>query len=410
MRRRLNTLLPLFFFTVAILMGCSTIRSGWDKAMMSLNRSVAITTKPDPNRPHYDHLYVLGDSLSDIGVLLGSVNQIWEEMRRNVSFTRVLLFPTRLYFKSPFYRNCSFSNGPLAVEYLAGKLNLSLQPAWRYYLTDTQEEDLAEEALRAQQNKSKDFLINGKAHYKSEMLSQYGTNYATAGAMIAQGNSLPYMVYLNQFNLTKQLNALVRQHPSFKKRDLFVIIIGGNDLIYITDIKKSGDQKTNLILADIHSLQENIIYLIKKGARHIIVGNVPDISLTPRYIDKDYKRKLAKCFVQLFNKELETMVDFLIMKYPTVDIKLFDLNKIFVDYLASPKNQQNITRPCIKDVFSSFNSVFNLNTFLVGGFLANYIGTCNQKNIDNYPFFDSIHPTAALHEQVGNALYKLVKD
>ncbi len=74
----------------------------------------------------YHQLYVLGDSLSDNGSLVGLANQM---LGKVPGFLKSYVGIKEIAFKSPYYNN-SFSNGPVAVEVLANKLGLSLIPAW----------------------------------------------------------------------------------------------------------------------------------------------------------------------------------------------------------------------------------------------------------------------------------------
>ncbi len=78
-----------------------------------------MTNKNDNSNSKYRNFYVLGDSLSDNGAIIGILN--------NLSFAK------SVKFDDPFYQGRSFSNGPTAVEYIAKYLDLDeFKPGWSY--------------------------------------------------------------------------------------------------------------------------------------------------------------------------------------------------------------------------------------------------------------------------------------
>ncbi len=78
-----------------------------------------MTNKNDNSNSKYRNFYVLGDSLSDNGAIIGILNN--------------LCFAKSVKFDDPFYQGGSFSNGPTAVEYVAKYLDLDeFKPGWSY--------------------------------------------------------------------------------------------------------------------------------------------------------------------------------------------------------------------------------------------------------------------------------------
>ncbi|MFP3035843.1 MAG: hypothetical protein ACEY3A_02310 [Wolbachia sp.] len=71
------------------------------------------------NNFKYKNLYILGDSLSDNGALCGVLE--------------TFSFAKTVKFDEPFYQGRSFSNDPVAVEYVAKHLDLEeFKPGWSY--------------------------------------------------------------------------------------------------------------------------------------------------------------------------------------------------------------------------------------------------------------------------------------
>ena len=180
----------------------------------------------------YTAEYVFGDSLSDNGNLA------------EVFYRQNLPNP-------PSYQN-AFTNGPTAVQVLAGGLGLSLRPSlWATAFQDT-------------------FGLYGGAGFVP------GTNYAVAGATSAAspvggipGINLPQQVAA--FGAATQLKA--------DPNALYVVMIGGND------VRNAALQGTGAaaVTAGVQTELAAIQALAGEGAKNFLVVNVPNVGIIPEF-------------------------------------------------------------------------------------------------------------------------------
>jgi phospholipase/lecithinase/hemolysin len=156
-----------------------------------------------PPAPLFDGLIVIGDSLSDDGNLFKASG-----------------FPPAPYFDG------RFSNGPVAVEYLAQGLGLSKDTGY--------------------------------------------VNLAIGGARTGMdGNAGP------NTGMTAQLSGLLAATPALSSSALYVVWGGANDL----RADPSSVQSTIL------NLREIVVDLYAAGARNFLLPNLPDLGLTPEALD-----------------------------------------------------------------------------------------------------------------------------
>ncbi len=302
----------------------------------------------------YTNIFVFGDSLSDNG---------------NLSMAP----------GAPAGTPSRFTNGPVAVEIVAGALGLALTPS--------------------------DHLNGGFS----------GNNFAVAGAKAIDedGNE-----QTPDINLPTQVNAFLQINGGQAPADaLYVVLIGGNDIRAAREIRAATvfastpeerqaiRQAANASLtAAVISEQAQIEKLIAAGARHILVSNAPDIGVIPETglvsggllanaqtnsqvrkatrlpevttkLSAKYNRKLAR---KLARTEHRT----------GVDIIEYDLFSFLADQLENAEDFgfTNTTEPCIY-VFSQGGAINPSCTDFPAatGFL----------------FWDEIHPTTAAHQGAG---------
>ncbi|WP_342262973.1 MULTISPECIES: SGNH/GDSL hydrolase family protein [unclassified Spiroplasma] len=314
----------------------------------------------------YHQLYVLGDSLSDNGSLVGLANQMLEKVP---SFLKNYAGIKEIAFKSPYYNN-SFSNGPVAVEVLANKLGLSLIPTW---------------------------FNEFKMLFLGWTFEKLGNNYATSGAqVIGTDNYSKFRSFLQtKISLTYQTTALLQQHQ-LQSKDLIVIIMGGNDVLWNTNI-------TDKMLDEIVLTQENNINrLINSNAQRIVIGNLPDVSTIPMAKEKVM---LSNKKIKIYNEKLKLMIEKVNCKYYQT-VKLYDIyalmKKVTSNFL---KQGKEIYKSCSNlDVDHLFEKV----KLAKGNFEVEFNNYCNINNIDEFLFFDQVHPTKNAHYQLGLELFNLV--
>ncbi len=300
-------------------------------------------------------------SKSVLLLLLLFISSSWVQAE-NVSFSQIFVFGDSLSdtgnlasltgdLPSPYYMN-RISNGPVAVETLATQLGHTVAASLH---------------------------LIGPAE---------GTNYAVAGA-----NAFG----MEAMDLDIQVVSFQANHVIAPADALYVIFVGGND---VRDVRS----ETNSILARSKikaaaaNVRKAIQTLSRAGARSFLLISSPNIGLMPetRLIatatnDPGLIERATKLSKQ-YQDELYKMTRYL--KYTSrAKITRFDLFDFFNDLIenADYYGFSNTTDAC----FNSADTTFHPD--------------CNSgSNFDEFVFFDEIHPTARVHELVGEALYETI--
>ncbi len=237
------------------------------------------------------------------------------------------------------------SNGPLAVEVLASQLGLTLSPS--LFATS---------------------------------IPAAGTNYAVAGARAGRTNF---------GDLGSQLTAFQANHPGGAPTDaLYVLFIGGNDVLNISN-EVDDSVAAIAISTATQAVETSLNSLIGAGAQSILVPNVFDIGLTP---DAAANRALATQRSVEYNMALATTLAG-VESSQSINLFEYDLFDFGQRIVAAP---------------FSFG-LTNINDACTTGLpFPVYLGSCNDSVINQYAFIDNIHPTANLHNILGNELLSAI--
>ncbi|MCC8399486.1 MAG: SGNH/GDSL hydrolase family protein [Rickettsia endosymbiont of Platyusa sonomae] len=365
-----------------------------------LSKQASSSSLPRVNS-QYRAVYIIGDSLSDTGAFVGSINSVLTTMKQK--FPK-LKWVDRIYFSPPFYKERSFSNGPVIVEYAIASLGLPITPGWSFSISPTFEQWILEQKSKELSKPLTNVLQKARLKNTSVSHDQVGTNYAVLNARASAGVSLPYVLFYNQFQLKNQCDALIKHHPDIGEDDLVIVMIGGND------IKEALFDKdpAGIISASISGIFEALGFLASKNVKHIVIANVPDVGSIPALVDT----KLHLPATQLtreFNQKLNDQIENLRKIYPAIDIKLFDiynvLQNIIVDY---KKKGQNTSKACVSDMPINQGAIVLLELLLTGDLKASYVAPCNNYRISDYVFFDDVHSTTTVNQMAGKVLYNLI--
>ncbi len=234
----------------------------------------------------YNQMFVFGDSLSDDGnayVLTGGLNP-----------------------PSPPYAQ-RFSNGPVAVEYLAAWKGIGLSPS----------------ALG-------------------------GNDYAVGGATTGTGSAIG----LWGTGIRNQVSSFTTAHPAFDPAHTLFVVWGGPNDFLLSPFPWTVSSAVN-------NLANSITALSNAGARHILVPNMVDLGATP-LADilgvESYLNSLTRSFNRALSQRLNTLDAAL-----PADIIPFDTFSALNAVIANPGAYgfTNVTDACL---FSP--SCANPNSFL----------------------------------------------
>lgn len=307
-----------------------------------------------------DQIVVFGDSLSDNGRIYSIFNNAHKVI------PSIPIFP-----KSPPYYQGRFSNGPVWAEDLGADLNLRL--------------------------------------YDYSMGGAWMESFWQTGIPFPWSLDVLLSNYLTE-NLFDQNKA----------KHLFVIWAGGND--YLNN-RLSVDWATSQA---INALRVYIEKLVLFGAKHIVIMNLPDLGTIPYSLTKgsDYSTRLTQ-LTQMHNLKLSVMLSQEIRFHKNVNFILFDSYSFQQKILSNPEqfHFKNVKDACytgsitLKDSaeLKAINEKLNIdvanNPELHAAFAASQATDpqiCDAP--DSYIFWDSIHPSEAMHQLIAQQMVQVLKD
>ena len=207
-------------------------------------------------------------------------------------------------------------------------------------------------------------------------------NFAFGGALTGTGGSLPGTGLQNQVgfygSILRQFN--VNADPA----GLYVVWGGGNDLRdLIFDLPATVAEAVQAVDTVVGNLRGVVSTLHDLGARSFLLPNMPDLGLTPDALG-DGKGPLGNVVSTYFNQQLAQAYNGLASQWQDETFYLFDTfgTQQRLVAQASALGFTNLTTPCID------NLLF-----------------CNANQ---YAFWDDLHPTARVHQILGNAMLDLV--
>lgn len=286
----------------------------------------------------FDKLYVFGDSLSDTGNVF-TVSSAANKLDPSIPITP----------PSPPYFQGRFSNGPNWVDYLAPELGTAP-------VINSTALAVGGPIAFTPSGPTVNFNYGGATTTNS-------VNFSFGGARTGFESTdarLPVGLLTEVYSYTNDLNAAQK---SADPDALYVVWAGPNDYNF-------GGLRSATV--PIQNILTAVTALADKGARNILVPNIPDLGKTPRGLSTD-PEGLTRV-TQEHNSALTTVFNGLSDKYQGLNIIPFDVNAIFTDLRANPDKYgfTNLSSPCLTAV-----------------------SVCANPN--QYLFWDDIHPTTAGH-------------
>lgn len=202
------------------------------------------------------------------------------------------------------------------------------------------------------------------------------------------------------FTLNREIDGYLLSHQD-KADDssLYVVWMGANNYLAVPD---DVDGTVNLVTSGIkHDLQR----LVQKGAKHIMVINVPDLGKTPAAKDFDAVDLLTALSAK-HNAVLKDMISELEQDSPSVQWLYFDVNGVMNDLLDYPERfgLTNIVDTCYEEMVNEPSDQFVLK-------MASHVKL--RTNVDacsGYLFFDPVHPSEPAHVLMAERIKKLLDE
>lgn len=245
--------------------------------------------------------------------------------------------------QSPPYFDGRFSNGPVWIEHLAAS-----------------------------------YFNNPAAHLQ---------NYAYGGAGVSE---LPEDEEL--FTLKREVdNYLAANNDKAAEDSLFIVWIGGNNYL---GLPSNPDESVSSTIAGI---QNSVKKLVEKGAKNIMIINLPDLGGTPAAIEFDAVTAYSYLSTQ-HNKALETTFAEFKRSNPAVNWMYFNIEDVFKDAITNAPDYgfTNVNGSCYQSNMreTTKKSVMNM--------VASVRPKVIEDACDGYLFFDLVHPTNIAHQVIAN--------
>lgn len=303
----------------------------------------------------FKSIYSFGDSLSDQG---------------NVYAFSKLQSPLTPFPPKPFYKKGRFSNGSIWVDYVAKDLGIK-------------QKTLAKTVLSG----------NGS-------IPKGGINFAFGGATTGNDN-LGGESFLG---LGEQIGAYTNLlgDQNADSEALYTIWAGTNDYVKLLSSSPSAQDISSQISQTVDNLSASITTLADKGARNIVVFNLPNLGDTPLARSlPGVEPGVLNGLTQFHNFVLEGAIENLRQNPQFEDTKLviFDVNTLFSEVVGNPQafGFGNVTDNCTGIDFPNVN------------FVGDFSGWLNCKRIlrkdpKAFLFYDNQHPPTAAHEIIADSV------
>lgn len=227
------------------------------------------------------------------------------------------------------------------------------------------------------------------------------TAYAQGGARVTNpvgpGNKLLGGANATLGQLTVPIITQIQNHlaasgGSFKGNEVVFVLAGGNDILINLATVSAGGSPTAAVTAagtagaELAAYVNNLI--LAKGAKYVVLVNVPDVSETPlgnaAEAGKAGSKALINTMVTTFNSQLQSLNG-------NPNVAYVDAYTVSRDQVSNPA-QYGLTN--VKDTACDLSPAKNpLGSSLV----------CTQANVipgvvDRYEFADTVHPTPFAHQ------------
>ena len=200
-------------------------------------------------------------------------------------------------------------------------------------------------------------------------------------------------------NLQSQVGAFLLSARTDITSSLFTVFIGGND------VRTSAHQNDlKFVNAGVRAELDSINTLIQAGAKNFLVVNVPDVGLIPEFTQESPAGQAALAHDDsiLFNRLLAAgLAGF----NSGVNLKLFDLYTANNDFVSNAASYgiTNTTDACYTNTgVQIVNPKAPATTTTACGGIDPVTG--NARFIDQFQYWDHIHPSAVVQAAFGARL------
>ncbi|WP_281645735.1 SGNH/GDSL hydrolase family protein [Parendozoicomonas sp. Alg238-R29] len=281
----------------------------------------------------------------------------------------IVPFPT---FPAPPYDRGYFSNGPVAVEYIALYAGLDLNNLEQY--------------------RNMAFGASWTTNLFDNLVQSWSQKRLPGLRLMFQGKILPP-------SFSAVTDAFLKHNPQLDPDVIYAVYFNGNDYL-------NGFSDPAVVVSRQFT---NVRKLINAGARHIFWGLVPDYAMAPCF-HKGPRRDVVAQWGHEHNSYVRKLAEGTAHAWPQVKLILGDIGEIFRNVAHDLSHEGGVLdRPCVNVYIPGCDH----DPGMVSLFQTRQATVCD--NPDKYLFWDQVHATARVHriasgyvcQQLMNEGYKL---
>ena len=191
------------------------------------------------------------------------------------------------------------------------------------------------------------------------------------------------------FTLHSEMDTYFSTHEKADPNTLYVVWIGANNYLAVPEDYEQALQQESV------GVQHGLQRLVDKGAKHILLVNLPDLGLTPVARNYDIVDQLTY-LAREHNLRLNNDIANYKAQNPDVQWMLLDVSVVFSDIFTHPEwyNFTNTTDTCYEQAAELTQPI----TALKIAANVNHKFRIGMNPCKGYLFFDQVHPTAELHK------------
>ena len=223
-------------------------------------------------------------------------------------------------------------------------------------------------------------------------------DYAFGGSGVEGQNDEPDDTL---FTLNREVDSFLLAHQDkVDPNNLYIIWMGANNYFALPD---ELDASVSDVIWGIHA---NVDRLIAKGAKYILLLNLPNLGQLPIAREIDAEASLTYCATQ-HNLAMEKGIQQWQAQNPDVKLMLFDVSKDFADMILNPSNHAmtNVTDTCYEALLDS-----QAKSKTVLKMVSSVHKKRNaQDACAGFMFFDPVHPSIIVHQEIADKIALLLK-
>ncbi len=237
-------------------------------------------------------------------------------------------------------------------------------------------------------------------YYPGDSMTHF-QDYAFGGAGVMED----YDPNGSLFTFTRELDTYLLAHDDkADENGLYIVWIGSNNYLGVSDITKPEEMK-EIVTEVMTGIRHDLKRLADKGAKHILVVNLPDLGKIPAARDLDATAILSS-YANQHNHALEQDFSQLQRDYPDVQWIYFDVREALNDVMDYPEAYgfTNTDGTCYEAMIEkhSPNAVLKM--------VSTVEPHLSKDACTGYLFFDPVHPAAPAHRIMAEKTIKLLDD